>query len=157
MKTLVVQSKKHGTFNVLVDDDIFEKLKTEFKNLKWCIRKCTNRNNLQYFQKRLSNGKLIELHRWILGFPEGYIDHINHDTLDNRKENLRLVSNSQNLLNARVRVDNKSGVKGVCMDKYRKKWEATIKVNYKKIYLGRFEKFEDAVKARKEAEAKCYL
>jgi hypothetical protein len=158
MKTLVIKSKKYGVFNVILDDDIYLRLQNEFKNMKWCVRVSPNRRNLYYFQKRLSNGKLIELHRWILGFPEKgkYIDHINHNTLDNRKENLRIVTNSDNLKNSRLRIDNKSGCKGVRFDTSRNKWAVVIKVNYKKIYLGRFSNFDDAVKARKEAEIKYW-
>ena len=51
---------------------------------------------------------------------------------------------------------NKTGVVGVNWDKSRGKWQASIRLNTKKIYLGRFEKFEDAVAARKEAEEKFF-
>lgn len=158
MKILKIQSKRNGNFDVIVDDEIYERLKTEFKNLKWCVRKCTGRRDLFYFQKRIGKRKLIELHRWIMDFPEkgNYIDHINQNTLDNRKENLRIVSNSDNLKNARLRIDNKSGCKGVIFDKSRNKWSAKIKCNYKTIHLGRFNNYDDAVKARKEAEIKYW-
>ena len=158
MKTLEIKSKMYGVFNVILDDDTYEKLKTEFKNMKWCVRVSPNRRNLYYFQKRLPNRKLIELHRWIMDFPEKgkFVDHINHNTLDNRKENLRVVSNSDNLKNARTRIDNKTGHKGVSFDKTRNKWSVGIKVNYKKIFIGRFDNFEDAIKARKEAEIKYW-
>ena len=148
----------YGVFSIILDDDIYLKLQTEFKNMKWCVRVSPNRRNLYYFQKRLANKKLIELHRWIMDFPEkgNYVDHINHNTLDNRKENLRVVSNSDNLKNSRIRIDNKTGYKGVRFDRFRNKWSAEIKVNYKKIHLGRYEKFEDAVRARKNAEIKYW-
>lgn len=156
MEYLEIKSKKYGVFNVILDEETYQRLKQEFKNLRWCVRKPPKRNNLFYFQKRLSDGSLIELHRWIMGFPDGYIDHINNNNLDNRKENLRIVTNSQNLLNAKVRIDNKSGHKGVYFDKKRNKWVAEIKVNYKKISLGRFNLLDDAIKVRKQAEKKYF-
>jgi len=158
MKILEIKSKKNGKFEVILDDDIYLKLQTEFKSMKWCVRVCPNRRNLYYFQKRLANKKLIELHRWIMGFPEKgkYIDHINNNNLDNRKENLRIVTNSDNLKNSKLRIDNKTGCKGVSFDKSRNKWSAQIKINYKKIDLGRFASFDEAVKARKEAELKYW-
>lgn len=52
--------------------------------------------------------------------------------------------------------NNSSGVKGVCFDKDRHLWEAYIHVHKKRIYLGRYSKFEDAVKARKAAEEQYF-
>ena len=61
-----------------------------------------------------------------MGAKKGeYIDHINHDGLDNRKENLRLVSQTENLANARLADNNTSGYRGVI--RYRGKWKAQVK------------------------------
>lgn len=153
MKILTITSKKHGTFEVLLDNEDYEKVTTLGRTPKWCVRKQTGRNNLIYFQKRMSDNSLIEMHRFIMGFPKGkYVDHINGNTLDNRKRNLRVCTNAANLRNGRVRSNNKSGVKGVYWDKARNKWGAKIKVDYIDIALGRYKKFEDAVRARREAE-----
>ena len=84
------------------------------------------------------------------------IDHINGIRNDNRWSNLRLVTRSQNNMNSGKSVANKSGAKGVSMDKTINKWLARIQVNKKIIYLGHFESFEEAAKARKEAEAKYF-
>lgn len=56
----------------------------------------------------------------------------------------------------KIASNNTSGVKGVCFVKSRKKWLASISIEGKQIQLGRFDKFEDAVEARKKAENKYY-
>lgn len=81
------------------------------------------------------------------------VDHINHNTIDNRKSNLRIVSRSQNQMNS-IQRKNKTGVKGI--SKNGKRWVASIQVNKKRIYLGIFKNFDDAVKARKQAEEKYF-
>lgn len=82
-------------------------------------------------------------------------DHINHDTLNNRKINLRLVTNQENSMNMGMKCTNRSGVTGVHL--YRNdsvpKWDATITYKYKPIYLGRFLNFDDAVRERIKGEA----
>ena len=58
--------------------------------------------------------QLPAMHRLVMGNPEGMcVDHINGDTLDNRKENLRICTKSQNSMNKRLRSDSQSGYKGV--------------------------------------------
>ena len=153
MAEIKIKSKRYGELLVLLDDDDLNKLKNDFKNMKWNITK--NRNKL-YAQKRTSDGK-IYLHTYITNCPKGYyVDHINHNTLDNRKSNLRIVCNADNLRNGYIRSNNKSGINGVYFDKSRNKYVASIKVNYKKIFLGRFENIEDAIQQRKEAETKYW-
>ena len=106
-----------------------------------------------------STGNNILFHRLIMNcFNEDIvIDHIKHNTLDNRKSELRKCTNSQNNMNHIKRIDNTSGVTGVCFDKRINKWYAQIKVkNKKRITLGYFTNFEEAVVARKEAEQKYF-
>lgn len=65
-----------------------------------------------------------------------YIHHINHDTLDNRRANLRVCTNAQNVAHQCPRKGGSSRFKGVC--KTHGKWRAYIKVNWKQIHLGYF-------------------
>ena len=92
------------------------------------------------------------LHRLIIKTDKN-IDHINHKKYDNRKCNLREVTIQQNNMNQSLKSNNTSGVTGVDFMKKIGKWRARIKANDKEIHIGTFVTFEDAVKARKEAEA----
>lgn len=110
-----------------------------------------------YGQVRWSqNGKSYAAHRlaWLLetgAWPTGYVDHANNDHGDNRFENLRDCTQSQNLGNQRRRITSKSGVKGVYWDTRRAKWHAQIAVNGKSRTLGRFDSKDDAATAYAKA------
>jgi len=80
--------------------------------------------------------------RW----PANDIDHINGDRADNRWENLREATRSQNLRNQKVRLNSKSGYKGVTWDTERQKW--LLQVDHK--YIGRFDNIEEAVKSSED-------
>jgi hypothetical protein len=105
------------------------------------------------------NGKILLEHRLIWMYVHGvmptkFIDHINGIKDDNRIENLRECTQSQNQANIGKRNDNTSGHKGVSWDKHGKKWKVQIRVNNKKRYLGLFTSIEDAIAARRAAEIK---
>lgn len=103
---------------------------------------------------------IIKMHRLVLDCLDVYnvIDHIHGKETrnDNRKENLRIATWSQNNMNKGVQTNNKSSVTGVCWHKGINRWESYISVNKKRIHLGAFTNFEDAVKVRKEAEEKYF-
>lgn len=100
-------------------------------------------------------GKEVRFHRYILDAPKGYeVDHINRNTFDNRKENLRIISHKGNMINTGLSRNNKTGCKGVY--KYPRGYLAQINVNGKRIYLGAYKTFEEAVKARRNAEEKLH-
>ena len=84
--------------------------------------------------------------------PENNLDHIDRDPGNNRIENLREVSQVCNLRNCGNRVNNSSGVKGVSLDRGRGKWGAHIRVPGRKITIGQYADFDDAVCARLAAE-----
>lgn len=103
---------------------------------------------------RLLNGKLVSDHRlafflmmgrWPL--PGMEVDHRDNNPRNNRWENLREATRSQNGCNRKIQSNNTSGMKGVFFDKTRRKWVAEIKLNNKKIRLGRFDLIEDAAAA----------
>jgi len=105
------------------------------------------------------DGRQYQAHRvaWLImtgEWPENDIDHINHDRADNRFINLREATCMENARNQKLRKTNKSGVCGVRLNKKKTKWDAQIQVVGKIIHLGAFDKFENAVKVRKEAEEK---
>lgn len=110
---------------------------------------------------RSSEGKKkVYAHRIVMGVGDfevnKQVDHINGNTLDNRKQNLRVVTSRQNGLNSSIRSDNTSGVTGVCWDKRSKKWLVRVYDNGKEICLGYFDDFDNAVTARKDGEEKYY-
>lgn len=80
--------------------------------------------------------------------------HINHNPVDNRLGNLRLVTSAENNRNVPLRKANTSSVCGVNWHKLRCKWRAYIRTSGKHLHLGMFDNFEDAVSARKAAEVK---
>lgn len=134
----------------LVDDEDFEVLSRH----KWhyaaagyaCWREYSGQKSKVHF-----------MHRYILNAKPGMtIDHINGNSLDNRKSNLRICSQQQNVWNMKKPRHNTSGYKGVSWDKERKRWAAYIKINKKKIYLGRFMSIKAAKEAYNKAAIKLY-
>ena len=108
---------------------------------------------------RMANGKqtAIRMHREINQTPDGLVtDHINHNMLDNRKENLRTTTHQQNCMNGDPHKDGTSKYRGVNWDVREKKWMARIMIDGKQKYLGRFIKEEDAAKAYNEAATKLF-
>lgn len=109
----------------LVDDEDFERV-SEFK---W-FPKTSKRSYYAMANYRLGKNKrtTLHLHRFIMNNPKGLqVDHINHDGLDNRKENLRACSKKDNIRNQVIRSNNKSGFKGVFFHSQNKNWIAKIR------------------------------
>ena len=89
----------------------------------------------------------FRMHRIILGSTSYVVDHINHDTLDNREENLRICNKTQNGANRGKQQNNTSGYKGVTWNKHAGKWLAQIKKDQKSYYLGIYDDAQDAARA----------
>lgn len=89
-------------------------------------------------------------------WPDKLIDHIDGNPLNNRISNLRCVPMQENARNAKLASgkvrQNKTGCPGIWWDEKRRKYQAAIHVNRRKIYLGRFEDLGEAIAARKAAE-----
>ena len=108
------------------------------KKYKWHIRKARGRT--KYVIASLPNNKKLHLHRFILGYDgECDVDHINRNGLDNRKSNLRIVPHRINSAN-----NDSIGVKKVPSGRF----QARCCRNYKTIYIGTFDTFDEAVTAR---------
>lgn len=106
-------------------------------------------------------GKMIRQHRaaWALYYgewPNGQIDHIDHNGQNNRISNLRVVDCVQNARNQRPPRTSKSGVCGVIWVRHKKKWRAQIGVGGKQICLGYYKEVEEARSARKAGEEKYW-
>lgn len=103
------------------------------------------------------DGVLYKAHRlawfYVKGeWPTKNLDHINQIKGDNRIANLRCVDQSTNMHNAKIKSTNKSGYAGVCWRQDRHKWCARIKIGYKSIFLGNFDRKDEAIQARQKAE-----
>lgn len=128
-------------YSTLVDDD-----ESDLTALSWHVHMRSDNPYVRYSHRE---GEVIHhftLHRVILErmvarplLRAEFVDHINGDTLNNCRSNLRLATNAENVRNAPQRVNNKSGYKGVCWHKATKKWMAQIGVNYQNRILGYFD------------------
>ena len=97
------------------------------------------------------------MHRQIVSGPEDmHIDHRDGNGLMNTEDNLRAATRAQNLSNQRIRGVGSSEFRGVHWHKKRKKWQASIRVNNKPIYLGIFTSELEAVRAYNIAALKHY-
>lgn len=115
-----------------------------------------NQSGYAFTKSKRLHIKFLSMHRLIAGQPDGLeVDHINGNTLDNRRENLRTATHQQNLENrARGANSNSStGVRGVHWDKRTKKFQAQIRAGGVTKYLGRFTDLDEARAATEKARA----
>jgi hypothetical protein len=104
-------------------------------------------------------GKLILMHRVVLGLPSTQHPHVDHkdcNGLNNQRCNLRICNQSQNQANQRLSKNNTSGYKGVVWHSGANKWMARIVVHRKGIYLGIFIDKLEAVKAYRRAAVEYF-
>jgi len=118
----------------------------------------TAKCNGKVYKRIRIQGKDYLQHRVVFILVHGYapdeVDHINGDTLDNRKCNLRAVNRQENCKNTKLAKDNKSGIHGVTWETWSQKWLVRIGVDGKGVNLGRFNDFFEACCTRKSAELK---
>jgi hypothetical protein len=110
-------------------------------------------NERGYIQVKIFN-KRYYAHRLVFFMFNDYfpqeVDHKDGNKSNNKIENLRPATKSQNQHNAKININNTSGVKGVSWDKRNKKWKAQIAVNKKNYQLGRFDTLEMATQVINE-------
>ena len=141
---------------VLFDLEDYDKI----KNYCWRV----NCKGYAYASDINNKNKFVFMHNIIMNNEEKQyvVDHISHDgdwnnsSLDNRKCNLRVTSQSRNCVNKKKQSNNASGVVGVTKRKDNGKWVASIDMDKKHYYLGQFDNFDEAIKARKEAEERLH-
>ena len=132
----------------IVDDSNYRKL---IKH-KWHL---DNRGYARRYSLR--GGEVLLMHRVIMKTPRGKdTDHINRDKLDNRRDNLRICTRSQNKMNQLKQSNNTSGFKGVVLHKDAKKYQAQIIVDKKYIYLGLFNSLREAALVYNDAAKKYF-
>jgi len=139
----------------IIDLEDFEKV----KGFKWYFssRGYATSSQWRCFPKNHANQYTLHMHRVIMNTPEGLLtDHINGDSLDNRKSNLRIVTNAQNLCNVKLTKKNTSGYKGVSWCKNSKHWRAKITFERKIFWLGGHKCPQEAAKAYDKAALKYF-
>lgn len=142
---IFVESPKYGNHEILIDTDELDKFK-QFNS--WCVHYEASSNNYYARTNQYHQGsrKTLRMHRLLFNDCQGMdIDHINHNTLDNRKCNLRCVTRSENMQNLPKTIkSNSSGIRGVSWHKQSKKWQVRVILNNKVNYLGKFDNIMDA-------------
>jgi len=166
---MIIDSPTYGYFKILFDKDDYDKVKQHNWSISKCWNKKTNTEPKFYPSATVydsGKGKTrkchgILMHRYLTDAPKGMVvDHIKRvedHICDNRRENLRICTQSQNLMNYVTKPSNNtSGHIGVCWDKSTNKWIAHLRLMGKHKHLGYYDDFEDAVNARREGELKYY-
>lgn len=140
-----------GKFSIVSDSD-YESL----SQCKWYAR---HSKGGKYYACRCVGRTTIRMHRVVMGDPPFgvQVDHINGNSLDNRRCNLRLCGNLNNCHNkVKTSKSTTSIYKGVCLDKNRNKWVSKITFDYKREFLGYFDDEEDAALAYDERASKLF-
>jgi hypothetical protein len=138
-----------GEWTILDQQDYYR-----YQELKWLVK--GNGSKLYAVGSVKTEPKktrMTWMHREIMNAPkELLVDHRNGDSLDNRRENLRFATQSQNIANAiRDKSKTTSRFTGVNFDKRRKRWLASIRNQGKKVFLGRFKNEMAAARAYDKA------
>jgi hypothetical protein len=134
----------------IVDADDYERL----AKYKWHV--CDNGYSSYAFRWSREREKRVWMHREVIDIPEGLVcDHIDHNSLDNRKANLRPATVSQNNCNSRRKSQTTSRYRGVSRDAMSNRYRARIKLNGRRTHLGMFDDQEQAARVY-DAAAKKY-
>lgn len=155
MREIVIKSKKHGTHIVLVDDENYPELNI----FKWRINKNANCLYAVRWDYSECTKRLLFMHRVILGInnPKEIIDHIDHNGLNNQKDNLRVTTTAKNSANRTSKKNGTSKYLGVSImniksnGKEYKYWRSYIQSNKVSKWLGMFKTEEAAALAYNNA------
>lgn len=143
-----------GKFTIVEPPDYYR-----LQHFKWWLH--SNGTNLYAARTEITDdlkSKIVFLQREIMQPPAHLeVDHRNCDSLDNRRDNLRIVTHAENMRNRRKRKNTSSRYIGVSFRKKRKRWDANIRHNGRKIWLGSFTNEIDAAKAYDDAARKYHI
>lgn len=157
-KEMIIESAKHGTHTILYDEKDAHKVET----YTWSIMKGYSTFYVKRSLPRRADGSrpaALLLHRELTECPKGMmVDHINGNGLDNRQENLRVCTMSQNMMNRSKTIQNSTGLKGVYKtgDSKLNPYSAKIQKDGKVYCLGHYRTPEEAYEARKKKEVELH-
>lgn len=150
--TMLIERKNEDAHEVLIDTADIDMIRNRGS---WHVLQDNKSNNFYVVRNRVENGKKGAelLHRFIMDNPKGMvIDHINHDTLNNRRSNLRAVTHAENLQNRQKASKNsKTGILGVSFHKASKRWQAKLIINKETVFFEFYDDIKEAEKAIIEA------
>jgi hypothetical protein len=159
----VVNTKKEE-FEIIIDTEDLEKLIK--LNYSWhvvymeCTKSYYGRTTIYYRDEHNKRkGRVIYLHQIIMGIIDAsvHIDHKNHDTLNNTKNNLRVIEKNKNLKNRQGKnSNNKSGYRNVCWIEDCEKWVVQLQINGKNTMLGKFDDVDEAGSFAEKMRQKYY-
>ena len=133
---------------ILKTGDVFIFDREDFplvKRYRWSIEESG-------YVQTMIGGRHVRMHNLLMGSVPGLcIDHINGDCADNRRKNLRFATNAENCRNQKLCIRNKTGFKGVSLDRRRGKYEACINPDGRKVFLGYFDNPKEAALAYDKA------
>lgn len=136
-------------YNVYIDEDDFEKVSKRH----W--RSSRKKRKVYIVSGSKTKNNIVYLHNYIMNYvyTSGYeVDHIDGNSLNNRKCNLRIVSRAENIINTRVRIDNKIGIKGISYNKRDKLYIVDFCYMKQRYYFPHWKTIEEAVYCRKFTE-----
>ena len=159
--TMITQDKLKELFEYSTDGNLIWKVqkakRTKIGSIAGWIN--TDVHRQKYMNVEL-DGKSYKLHRIIFMYHYGFmpkrIDHVDGNRLNNRIENLREATASQNAMNSSVRNHSKSGIKNVFLDKASNKWRVQFKINGKNYSFGSYNDLEIADLVAQEARSKYH-
>ena len=138
-------------YKVLIDDEDYDKV----AKYNWSIDIQNRREGLKYVTHSIWQGSdkgyvTIKLHRLIMGCSIGdgmIVDHINHNTLDNRKCNLRVCKLGQNSMNRKTSKNSTTGYKGVWKRRDSGRYRVMLRNKGKRFNGGHYDSLEEAARA----------
>lgn len=141
----VLTIKTKSGVEILADSEDLDKLRT----WSWCINKAG-------YAVANTGKKIVRMHRFIMDAADGsVVDHINHNILDNRKQNLRICSQKENARNVRTARNSETGEIGIRITEHNR-FNVRITVDRRAIHIGNYRTMEEAIEARKAAERKYH-
>lgn len=147
LTAIIINSPKYGRKKVIIDTADLQRVK-DFPNT-WVVKRDPTINDFYCGGKIQDiNGKRVQiyLHRWLTRCPKYLqVDHFDNNPLNNRRSNLRVVTNAENQQNPKgAQRNSSSGILGVHWNSQTRKWKAHIEVNGKKNYIGSFASVDEA-------------